>query len=236
MLNVSTIARRCNFLLCTLLLSAAVASAAPAVTRHYLRPGLPDPALLLAPPPLPGSSEQAADLASVVSVHREFGTNSSSVAMSEKKYSVFNFTGVIGGWFEPVKLPKSEAFFERVQGDAAIVLERAKAFWQRPRPYTVEPSLAAGKLEKSFSYPSGHSTQAAVLALVLAEVFPAQRDAILDTGYALGWHRVQLGRHYPTDIYAGRVLAQALVQEMRSNQDFQRDLAEIKNEIAAARP
>ena len=55
-----------------------------------------------------------------------------------------------------------------------------------------------------------------VLAFVLADLFPAQRDAILAQARQIGWHRVQIARHYPTDIYAGRVLAQAIVCEMKS--------------------
>jgi acid phosphatase (class A) len=50
----------------------------------------------------------------------------------------------------------------------------------------------------------------------------------------MGWHRVQIARHYPTDIYAGRVLAQAIVREMNENPQFQHDLAEVKAEVAAA--
>ena len=73
------------------------------------------------------------------------------------------------------------------------------------------------------------------LALVLADLFPDKREAILAEGRAIGWHRVQLGRHYPTDIYAGRVLAQAIVQEMKKNKRFEKDFAEAKAEIAAAK-
>jgi acid phosphatase (class A) len=131
-------------------------------------------------------------------------------------------------------LPTTEAFFERVQADAAAVTDEAKGSWKRPRPYTLEPSLASGKLEKSFAYPSGHATEAMVLALVLVELFPDQREAIVTIGRNLGWHRVWIGRHYPTDIYAGRVFAQAIVREMKANPDFQHDLAEARVEIASA--
>jgi acid phosphatase (class A) len=54
-------------------------------------------------------------------------------------------------------------------------------------------------------------------------------------GRDIGWHRVWIARHYPTDIYTGRVLAQAIVREMKSNPDFQRDFADAKSEVAAAR-
>jgi hypothetical protein len=35
-------------------------------------------------------------------------------------------------------------------------------------------------------------------------------------------------------VQAGRVLAQAIVREMKAGQDFQRDFAEAKAEVAAA--
>jgi hypothetical protein len=66
------------------------------------------------------------------------------------------------------------------------------------------------------------------LALVLADLFPEKHDDILAIGHSLGWHCVEIARHYPTDIYAERVFAQAIVREMKDNPDFQRDLAEVK--------
>jgi hypothetical protein len=39
-----------------------------------------------------------------------------------------------------------------------------------------------------------------------------------------------------TDIYAGRVFAQAIVREMKANPNFRRDFAEAKGELATAHP
>ena len=114
------------------------------------------------------------------------------------------------------------------------VTDGAKDFYRRPRPYFVDTSLANGKLEHSFSYPSGHSTESMVLALVLADLFPDRHDAIVAEARSIGWHRVEIARHYPTDIYAGRVLAQAIVREMKQNPGFQKDFAAAQAEIAAA--
>jgi acid phosphatase (class A) len=50
----------------------------------------------------------------------------------------------------------------------------------------------------------------------------------------IGWHRVEIARHYPTDTYAGRVLAQAIVKQMVKSEAFQNDFAEAKAEIATA--
>jgi acid phosphatase (class A) len=201
---------------------------------NYLPPGAPDSAAILAPPPVAGSAEQAADMAEVVAVHRACTTNEAATAFSEKKFSVFNFTPAVGGFFQAGKFPKAEAFFEHVQSDAAIATDAAKEYWKRPRPYVVDPSLASGKLEKSFGYPSGHSTESMVLALVLAEVFPNDSEGIYAIARDIGWHRVRIARHYPTDIYAGRVFARAIVREMKASAQFQKDLAEVKREIAAA--
>ena len=200
---------------------------------RYLTAGQPDSVELLAPPPVPNSAEQAADMAAVVAVSRACSTNDAALAFGEKKFSIFNFAPAISECSQRGKLPKTEALFERVQEDAAAVTDKAKDHWRRPRPYTLNPSLASGKLEKSFSYPSGHATEGMVLALVLAELFPDRREAILAIGRNLGWHRVWIGRHYPTDVYAGRVLARAIVREMRANPDFQHDVAEAKAEIVA---
>jgi acid phosphatase (class A) len=222
--------------LAPILFSLAVAVAPlHAQTNSYLHEGKPDFIALLAPPPLADSPEQAADMAEVQAVFHTASSNEIAAAFSEKKFSVFNFTPAVGSFFQSNNLPKTTAFFERVQKQAETVTDSAKDFWKRPRPYAVDPSLASGKLEKSFGYPSGHSTESMVLALVLADLFPDKHDAIIATARSIGWHRVEIARHYPTDIYAGRVLAQAIVREMKNSADFQRDFAEVKAEIAAAR-
>ena len=85
-----------------------------------------------------------------------------------------------------------------------------------------------------YSYPSGHSTRGTLFALLLAELFPDRREAILAKGRDSGWLRVQGGVHYPTDIYAGRVLGQALARKFLSSPAFQRDFAAAQAELQAA--
>jgi acid phosphatase (class A) len=199
---------------------------------HYLTGKKPDAIALLAPPPLADSTEQAADMDEVRAVWHTANSNDIAVAYSQKKFNIFNFTPAIGLFFQSNNLPRTMAFFERVQTDAAAVTDNAKDFYKRPRPYVTDPSLANGKLEKSFSYPSGHSTESMVLALVLADLFPDKHDAIIAEARSIGWHRVLIARHYPTDIYAGRVLAQAIVKQLKKSDAFQNDFAEAKAEIA----
>jgi acid phosphatase (class A) len=202
---------------------------------HYLSADRPDATALLAPPPLPDSGEQAADLAETVTVHSRLTPREREAAKAEKKFSMFAFAPAVGPLFRPENLPKTQKFLKHVQEDTEAVTDTAKNFWKRPRPYVTDPELARGSddLEKSFSYPSGHSTRGTVFALVLADLFPDKKEQILQTGRAIGWHRVELGRHYPTDIYAGRVLAQAIVREMKNSPEFLKDFANARNEIAS---
>jgi acid phosphatase (class A) len=141
----------------------------------------------------------------------------------------------VGPYFVESNLPATAAFFHKVQSDAATVTDAGKDFFKRPRPYTADPTLANGKLEKSFSYPSGHSTESMVLALVLADLLPDKHDAIIAHARQMGWHRVQIARHYPTDIYAGRVLALAIVKQFQKSDQFEDDFAKARAELAAAR-
>ena len=201
---------------------------------HFLAAGKPEAATLLAPPPLPDSPEQAADLDEVRAVFHAASEADKQAAYAEKKFTVFNFTGVVGAFFVEASLPKTAAFFKKVQSDAETVTDLGKDYFKRPRPYTTDPSLANGKLEKSFSYPSGHSTESMVLALVLAELLPDKHDAIIAHARLIGWHRVQIARHYPTDIYAGRVLAQAIVKQFKKSDAFNDDFDMAKTELAAA--
>ncbi|HTB80929.1 MAG TPA: phosphatase PAP2 family protein [Opitutaceae bacterium] len=200
---------------------------------QYLPAGRPDVVALLAPPPAPGSAEQAADLAEAFAVYSARTPAEEAAAKAESKFTPFAFARAIGPWFQPGKFPKTEALFHEVEAEAETIIDAGKDYWKRPRPYTTDRRFVHITPEKSFSYPSGHSTRATVFALVFAELFPAKRDALLAIGRDIGWHRVLGGAHYPTDIYAGRVLGQAIVREFIASPAFQHDLGEAKAELAA---
>jgi acid phosphatase (class A) len=73
-----------------------------------------------------------------------------------------------------------------------------------------------------------------VYSLVVAELFPENKEAVLDIGRNIGWDRVLIGKHFPTDVYAGRVLGYAIVRELHSSTLFQHDLEQAMAEIRDA--
>jgi acid phosphatase (class A) len=201
---------------------------------YYLPPGQPDSVALLAPPPAAGSEEEAADLASAREVFQGRTPAEQARAFKDSGLSLFLFAPAIGPVFQPGKLPKTEALFRKVKSDVAGPLDTAKEHWKRKRPYQLDAHLSLRAAEPSFGYPSGHSTRGMVRALLLAELFPDKQEAILAIGRNIGWDRVLIGKHFTTDVYAGRVLAQAIVRELLANPAFQHDLAEAKAEVEAA--
>jgi acid phosphatase (class A) len=97
----------------------------------------------------------------------------------------------------------------------------------------LDKDLTLGDPEPSFGYPSGHSTRGTVYSLILAEIFPEKSKPILVIGRDIGWDRVLIGKHFTSDVQAGRVLGKAIVRELLASPSFQQDLAEAKAEVLA---
>jgi acid phosphatase (class A) len=181
-----------------------------------------------------GSAEEAADLASVRAVFNARTHAETARAAKDATISIFLFAPAIGPFFQPGKLPKTEALFKKVKKDIGVAIDIPKDHWQRRRPYQLDDHLSLGEPEPSFGYPSGHSTRGTVQALLLAELFPEQKAGILEIGRNIGWDRVLIGKHFITDINAGRVLGKAIVRELLASPAFQHDLAEAKAEVQAS--
>ncbi|WP_168210470.1 phosphatase PAP2 family protein [Persicimonas caeni] len=95
-----------------------------------------------------------------------------------------------------------------VAGGAAIVMG-LKELFGRARPEIVPPMYEVA----TWSFPSGHSSTAAVvfltLGILIARFVTRKRLTLYVIGVAflltfiVGWSRVALGVHYPTDVLAG---------------------------------
>ena len=217
-------------------LAALALLVAVRLAAAYLPAGTPAATTLLAPPPVMGSAEDKFDLEATYTVHSGATPAEIALGTDENKLTIFHFAPAIGSWFAPGKFPQTEALFKQVEAEAKKVTDDAKKYWKRPRPYHLDPARFPHSIEHEdpthYSYPSGHSTRGTVMALLLAELFPENRDAILAKGREAGWLRVQGGVHYPTDIYAGRVLGQELARDFLRSPAFQADLAAVKTELA----
>lgn len=93
---------------------------------------------------------------------------------------------------------------------AAVTGYLMKIFVARARPGVSIPSF----VESSFSFPSGHATASMAfygfLMYMLCTAFPAKRLPIVLVGVfligAIGFSRLYLGVHFPSDVLAGYLL------------------------------
>jgi membrane-associated phospholipid phosphatase len=95
-----------------------------------------------------------------------------------------------------------------------FVATLAKSFVERGRPDTIEAHLLYGL--DSYGFPSGHTARAAALLGALAWVFvparyrvPAAITGAVVGGLIMGYARVSLGVHFPTDTLGGLLLGVA---------------------------
>lgn len=204
----------------------------------YLGADAPDAVKLLPPPPVAGSPEDVADREEAHRIYLARTPEQFALGQAQQHLTVFHLTTMIA-WFQPGKFPKTEALFKQMEQESYPVSGRAKKIWMRPRPYQAEPERYPEVIEQdmktSSGYPSGHATRATMHALILIELFPEHREAILAKAEESAWLRVQGGVHTPLDIYAGRTVGRAIAQALLRNPKFQHDLAEAKAELAAGK-
>lgn len=83
------------------------------------------------------------------------------------------------------------------------------------------------------SYPSGHATVGALMAILLADMVPEHRGALFARGWEYGDARVISGVHFPSDVEAGRILGSLLAQMMQQDARFRADLGTARAELRA---
>jgi acid phosphatase (class A) len=218
-------------MICCLVLAAT----ARAQRQSYFAPNAVDPIQLLPRFPAPDSEEAHDELRLMRLIQQTRTQEDVNRCASEASLNVAAFRSVLGDWCTPENLPQLSKLLKQVASDTRPFSNVAKDHFKRPRPEHEDPQIHVPiTKDTSFAYPSGHSTLGTMYAMILAELVPEHRDAILQRGRSIGWDRVIAGLHHPSDIYAGRVLGQALAEKLLANPRFQAELPPLKQEIAGA--
>lgn len=213
--------------------------------KGYLAAGEgPDLVRLLPPPPTADSPAARAD-AEINSRTRALqGTPRWTLAARDAELytpdaALGAFACALGADIPPQAAPRTALLLGRIPADVDQVQAAAKRSFARPRPFVATPGpicvAEASWLRASGSYPSGHAATGWAWALILARLAPDHAEAILARGLTLGDSRVVCGVHYQSDVDAGRISGAALLAELDSRPDFQRDVQAAKAELAQAR-
>ncbi|MDR0534591.1 MAG: phosphatase PAP2 family protein [Verrucomicrobiales bacterium] len=204
---------------------------------HYADPAALHFEQFLVQPPANDSSITKSELIGMLELQRLRTDAEIMRAKSEEHLAIGAFASTLGTWFDEKKLPLTAKLLTQVKEDCKLSSELQKNYWNRPRPFALEPRLhPCVEKPDNASYPSGHSELAVTWGLVLAELVPDERQQILARAWQVGDDRVLAGVHYPSDVAAGRLAAQELFELMQKSPEFQTDLAAAQREVAAAHP
>lgn len=189
---------------------------------------------LLPPPPANDSAQTKQEIGQLLTIQVTRTPDMEARAKADAEETIFRFADVIDNpKFSRENLPKFSAFFDRVLATEGAVVDPAKDVWKRTRPHLLYPDLIkpAVPLSKSGSYPSGHTTAGTLMGVVLSDMVPEKKQAIMSRAWEFGWNRVIGGIHYPSDIEAGRISGVAIAQTIMQHDDFKAEYEAAKAEL-----
>ncbi len=205
---------------------------------------------VLGPPPAPDSAEARAERAGFAASAAGIGSPrwrlASSQVYANSPEVMAQLSCAVGRRITPATTPVTAQLLARVAADVRGPFDAAKAYYHRDRPYvgtgdtrTCDPrtlgslgGATGGAL--SYAYPSGHAAYGEIWGRTLAAALPDRAAAAMAWGVSLGDNRVVCRVHWPSDVAAGRRLADAVHDRLAALPAFRADVAAARAELARA--
>src|ERR1700730_4085957 len=182
--------------------------AAPALSlsdKPYLAETDADFANLLPAPPADGSAGDKADMQALLALQKTLTPQRLERIQADTEQSVYRVAGeVLGPTFTKEHFPLAGAFFDKVNKDSGVGVGAIKRKYKRLRPFQASkevqspPNIAAAS--QGPTYPSGHGTFGAEVALLLSMMVPEKRSELFARGWQYGEQRILSGAAYPSDL------------------------------------
>jgi acid phosphatase (class A) len=216
----------------------------PQVAGYLTGSAIPNLTQILPTAPAPDSPRDVADRAIFKSTRALEDSPRWKLAQNDDKLSVAallaDFHCATGVDANAENAPLLTHLLARVSRDAGAATGPAKEYFHRKRPFLVDKGPVcisiSPSFEKSFDYPSGHTTLGWAVGMILAEIDPAHATAILTRGRSFGESRVVCGVHNASAVESGRVSGAALVAALNANETFRIDLEKARAELAGLQP
>jgi len=170
--------------------------------------------------PAPGSAKDKADFETLLAWQASRSRAQCTAAAAEMEHSFEVFFGKITPFVSPQPAEVTK-FFKNVGVDSVAAHRFVKDIYKRDRPFLrdarIKPCIAR---VSGYAYPSGHATMSRLFALILGDLAPARRKEFIARADEAALNRVIGGVHHPTDIEAGRILANELYRNLSREPEF----------------
>ncbi|MBI5239819.1 MAG: phosphatase PAP2 family protein [Elusimicrobia bacterium] len=192
-------------------------------------------ALEFPPAPAADSAVDKADLEEVRSWQKRRTEGQCRDAAAQATATFEELFGDISPFARP--LPQEAAdFFLQVGIDVDTAVWDVKEREKRPRPFRRDPSIEPCpglKKPGGYSYPSGHAAISRAYALALTDIAPGRRNEYITRANDAALNRVIGGLHHPSDIAAGKRLADMLYPSLKRDPAFAAQLERMRGYLAA---
>ena len=179
-------------------------------------------------PPVMNSSEQQADIATVLDWQKKRTETDCAKASVTADATYATLWGEKNPFPSPMP-DKVKAFFGRITSDMEAATTAMKNRYQRTRPYNSYPdSKPCIKTSKGYSYPSGHTSFSRMYSGVLGDIIPERKDEFIQVADGIAMDRVIGGVHYPTDIAAGKRFGDEFHTQLLKNPGYLQDIEKLK--------
>jgi len=221
---------------CVVLLCLAATPALALSDKPYLNAGDADFGNLLPPPPADGSALDKRDMQGVLDLQKKLDAARLELIQADTEQTVYRVAApVLGPTFTKDRFPLAGAFFDKVRDDSGVGVRDIKQKYKRLRPFQANKEVQTpeniARASQGPTYPSGHSTFGAEVALLLAMMVPEKTAELHARGWDYGEQRVASGVAYPSDWETAHIGATLMVALMMRNPEFKADFQAVKTEI-----
>ncbi|WP_374572094.1 phosphatase PAP2 family protein [Phenylobacterium sp.] len=197
-----------------------------------------DPRGLLPPPPAEGSAAQKAELAELHQIQDSRTPSEFALAEWDNIHEDPSaFAPTLGPKFDMAELPATARLLEIVEHEQSAAKKLAKAEFHRPRPWVVDSTVVGcdhSDDKPNTSYPSGHTTMAFTMAVVLSDLMPERSQDIFARASEYAHDRMVCGVHFRSDIVAGQAFGTAIGVQLVHAPELQGELEAARQELHAA--
>jgi len=164
----------------------------------------------------PNRNESMKTMTELIKLAQTPSDDSFTLKMDKVKKSFKKLCEEIG-----VDFPKD--IVEELKDACGSIILDLKYHFNRPRPYKLAPlyniDLDTNEIKDttfhSPSYPSGHATQATLIANYLANKNPLHRGKFLKLGRDIGRSRMVAKVHYPSDVHMGEMIGNDMFRYLK---------------------